>query len=83
MFVTHKFQHYTLLKNSKFWAKRREIPKSSATGHVPKTVRKSPASNPSLYSLTMQHTKVPLCVSKANLGLLLQFCFLDAMFTYL
>ena len=30
-----------------------------------------------------QHTKVPLCVSKANLGLLLQFCFLDAMFTAL
>ena len=30
-----------------------------------------------------QHTKVPLCGSKANLGLLLQFCFLDAMFTYL
>ena len=30
-----------------------------------------------------KHTKVPLCVSKANLGLLLQFCFLDAMFTYL
>ena len=29
-----------------------------------------------------QHTKVPLCVSKANLGLLLQFCFLDAIFTY-
>ena len=30
-----------------------------------------------------QHTKVPLCVNKANLGLLLQFCFLDAMRTYL
>ena len=32
-----------------------------------------------------QHTKVSLCViaSKANLGLLLQFCFLDAKFTYL
>ena len=30
-----------------------------------------------------QHTKVPLCVSKANLDLLLQFCFLDDMFTYL
>ena len=30
-----------------------------------------------------QHTKVPLCVSKANLGLLLQFCSLDAMITYL
>ena len=30
-----------------------------------------------------QHTKVPFCVSKANLGLLLKFCFLDAMFTYL
>ena len=30
-----------------------------------------------------QHTKVALCVSKANLGLLLQFCFLDDMFTYL
>ena len=29
------------------------------------------------------HTKVPLCVSKANLGLLLQVCFLDDMFTYL
>ena len=29
------------------------------------------------------HTKVSLCVSKANLGLLLQFCFLGAMFTYL
>ena len=30
-----------------------------------------------------QHTKVPYCVSKANLGLFLQFCFLKAMFTYL
>ena len=30
-----------------------------------------------------QHTKVALCVSKANLGLLLQFRFLNAMFTYL
>ena len=30
-----------------------------------------------------QHTKVSLWVSKANLGLLLQFYFLDAMFTYL
>ena len=30
-----------------------------------------------------QYTKVTLCVSKANLGLLLQFCFLDALFTYL
>ena len=30
-----------------------------------------------------QHTKVPLCVSKANLGLLLHFFFRDAMFTYL
>ena len=30
-----------------------------------------------------QHTKVPLFVSKANLGLLLLFFFLDAMFTYL
>ena len=30
-----------------------------------------------------QHTKVSLCVSMANLGLLLQLCFLDNMFTYL
>ena len=30
-----------------------------------------------------QHTKESLCVSKTHLGLLLQFCSLDAMFTYL
>ena len=30
-----------------------------------------------------QHKKVSWSVSKANLGLLLQFCFLDAMSTYL
>ena len=33
--------------------------------------------------INYQHIKVPLCVSKVNLGLLLQFFFLDAMFTYL
>ena len=30
-----------------------------------------------------QHTKITLCVRKANLGILLQFCVLDDMFTYL
>ena len=35
------------------------------------------------YYIHYQHTKVPFCLSKANLGLLLQFCFLDAMFTFL
>ena len=30
-----------------------------------------------------QHKKVPLWASKAKLGLLLQFCFLDAMLSYL
>ena len=33
--------------------------------------------------INYQHTKVPLRVTKANLGLLLQFCFLDDMLTYL
>ena len=41
MFVTHKFQHYTLQKVPNFEQKLREIPNSSAMGHVPKRVEKA------------------------------------------